>query len=196
MWEFRSRIGIAIVFLLVAKIATILVPVTLKNIVDWFNPALNPDGIHLVPVFLVIAFGLLVLASTLFEELRNTLFLGSNSEWFGKSAFKCLSICINYPMRSIKINRTVGFRAILKEVPEASANFFGTLFSPLPRNFEITVICIFLLITLELKFVFIIAVTIVTYFLFTYYVTRWRRKYRVRMNDADPARTRRVLTRC
>ena len=71
---FRVRIIVAFVFLILAKVATINVPITLKKIVDWFDAALNPESILIVPVFLIVSYGLLSLASTLCEELRNALF--------------------------------------------------------------------------------------------------------------------------
>ena len=74
LWEFRWRIGIALFFLILAKVAIILVPITIKEIVDWFDASLHPESILVVPILLIATYGLLRLASTLFEEIRNALF--------------------------------------------------------------------------------------------------------------------------
>ena len=74
LWEFRWRVGFALFFLILAKVTVILVPITIKKIVDWFYVPLDVEAILVVPIFLIVTYGLLRLASTLFEELRNALF--------------------------------------------------------------------------------------------------------------------------
>ena len=73
LWEFRGRVLIALLSLVVAKIANVGVPLVLKEIVD----SLDIDSSHLVialPVMLLLAYGALRVASSLFNELRDVLF--------------------------------------------------------------------------------------------------------------------------
>ncbi len=184
--EFRFQIGIALVCLLLAKVATILVPITLKNIVDWFVPNLDRDGISLVPILLIIAFGLLLLASALFEQLRNVLFSQAQQHAvrnIGLQVFRHLhrlSHAFHQKRQTDGNSREIetGIRGINQFL-----RYF--VFNLVPAVFEITLICIFLVIFSQLKFVLISVVTILAYFSFTCYATLWRREFRDRMNAAE-----------
>ena len=59
------------------------------------------------------------------------------------------------------------------------------VFTIVPTVFEIALICVILAINFDALIVIITIVTIVGYGLFTYYVTVWRTKFRVRMNAAE-----------
>ena len=70
--EFRGRVALAMGFLILAKLAGVAVPWSLKLIVDHFeNPA---DALVLVPVALLVGYGLLRFGSVFFSELRDAVF--------------------------------------------------------------------------------------------------------------------------
>ena len=186
LWEFKWRIGIALVFLILAKVAVIMVPITIKRIVDWFDTSLNPDLILIVPVSLILAYGLLGLASTLFEELRNALFSRASQRTVRNIGLKVFRHLHNLSHSFHQDRETGGIsRDIERGTRGINYLLWYIVFSIFPTMFEICVICIFLAINFELKFVTITAGTIAAYFVFTYYVTRWRTKFRVRMNAAE-----------
>ena len=71
LWEFRGRVVLALVFLAMAKVANVSVPLVLKEIVD----ALDPNKATLaLPVLLLLAYGALRLANSTFGELRDVVF--------------------------------------------------------------------------------------------------------------------------
>ncbi|MGH8400115.1 MAG: ABC transporter transmembrane domain-containing protein, partial [Gammaproteobacteria bacterium] len=72
LWEFRGRTLLALAFLIAAKVATVTIPVTLKHIVDALNP--KHGGALVLPLALLIGYGVLRFASTLFGELRDLVF--------------------------------------------------------------------------------------------------------------------------
>ena len=184
--EFRWRIGIALFFLILAKVAIILVPITIKEIVDWFDASLHPESILVVPILLIATYGLLRLASTLFEELRNALFSRASQRAVRNVGLKVFQH-LHQLSHSFHQNRSTG--GISRDIERGTRGINNLLwyivFSIVPTVFEIVVICVFLTINFELKFVAITSGTIVAYSLFTYYITRWRTKYRVRMNAAE-----------
>ncbi len=186
LWVFRVRIIVAFVFLILAKIATINIPITLKKIVDWFDASVNPAEILVVPVALIAAYGLLSLASTLFEELRNALFSRAQQRAARNMALKVFKH-LHELSHAYHQNRQTG--GISRDIERGTRGIiyllWYTVFSVIPTLFEITVICIFLAINFEAKFVLITLGTIIIYFWFTYFVTRWRTKFRVRMNEAE-----------
>ncbi|MFO1270075.1 MAG: ABC transporter transmembrane domain-containing protein, partial [Rubrivivax sp.] len=75
LWRYRWRVGIALAFLVAAKVANVGVPVLLKNLVDAMSvkPG-DPAALLVVPVGLVVAYGLLRLSTSLFTELRELTF--------------------------------------------------------------------------------------------------------------------------
>ena len=69
--EFKGRIAIALTLLVLSKLANVAVPLVLKEIIDAMN---QPRAMLVVPVFLVVGYGLMRLFSTLFGELRDAVF--------------------------------------------------------------------------------------------------------------------------
>ena len=67
----RWRIAAAVVLLLVAKLATVAVPLLLKRIIDAFPQGGLPAQL---PVYLLAGYALLRFSSTLFNEWRDLLF--------------------------------------------------------------------------------------------------------------------------
>ena len=72
LWEYRGRVILALAFLVTAKLANIAVPIVMKAIVDGLSPA---HAVLAVPFALLAAYGALRLSSTLFNELRDIVFV-------------------------------------------------------------------------------------------------------------------------
>jgi ATP-binding cassette subfamily B protein len=68
---FWRRTAAALVLLVIAKLATVAVPLILKRIIDSFS---RPEELLVLPVFLLLAYALLRFAGTLFGELRDLAF--------------------------------------------------------------------------------------------------------------------------
>ncbi|HEX2530638.1 MAG TPA: ABC transporter transmembrane domain-containing protein [Burkholderiaceae bacterium] len=71
MSEYRWRVIGAMLFLVTAKVATVIVPLVLKCIVDLLS---RPEQVLALPVYLLIGYVLLRFSSTLFNELCDLLF--------------------------------------------------------------------------------------------------------------------------
>jgi ATP-binding cassette subfamily B protein len=71
LWEYRGRVLAAVACLVLAKLANVGVPVLMKRIVDTLDPR---QAVLVVPLALLVAYGLLRLSTTLFTELREFLF--------------------------------------------------------------------------------------------------------------------------
>lgn len=72
--EFRGRVVLSVVLLVMAKLATVATPVALKYIVDYLDTTSSEQILLWIPVMLVVAYGLLRFGSTLFSELRDAVF--------------------------------------------------------------------------------------------------------------------------
>ena len=186
LWEFRLRILIALGFLILAKVANVNVPIVLKRIVDWFDTSTGAEVIVTVPVFLVVTYGLLGLTRTLFEELRNALFSRASQRAVRNVALKVFRH-LHRLSHSFHQDRETGgvSRDIERGTRGVNTLLWYIVFSILPTLFEITLICIILAINFEFIFVVFTLVTVISYGLFTYFLTAWRTKFRVRMNAAE-----------
>ena len=186
LWEFRVRISIAVVFLILAKVSTILIPLVLKEIVDWFDQSLNPAEVLIIPAFLVIAYASLKLATTLCEEIRNALFSRASQRAVRNVALRVFQHLHRLSHAFHQDRETGGVsRDIERGTRGINTLLWYIVFSIIPTIFEIAVICGVLAVNFELKFVLITATTIILYSIFTYYVTAWRTQFRVRMNRAE-----------
>ncbi len=186
LWEFRLRICIAFVFLILAKVANVFVPIVLKEIVDWFDNPTGADKILVIPVFLVIAYGVLRLCRTLFEEFRNALFSRASQRAVRNVALKVFRH-LHQLSHSFHQDRETG--GVSRDIERGTRGINNLLwyvvFSILPTIFEISLICVIIAINFELKFVIVTLITVISYGVFTYYVTVWRTRFRVRMNAAE-----------
>jgi ABC-type multidrug transport system fused ATPase/permease subunit len=71
LWEFKGRVALAMVLLIAAKLANVAVPLILKEIVDGLN---QPRAVLVLPVLLLVGYGVLRFLSTGFGELRDAVF--------------------------------------------------------------------------------------------------------------------------
>ncbi|HWT71342.1 MAG TPA: metal ABC transporter permease, partial [Oxalicibacterium sp.] len=71
LWTYKWRVGLALIFLIAAKLANVGVPLVLKHLIDdlTLKPS-DPQALLVLPVGLLIAYGALRLSTTLFTELR------------------------------------------------------------------------------------------------------------------------------
>ena len=186
LWEFRTRIIVAVLFLIFAKVANVLVPILLKAIVDWFDQPSGVDKILVIPIFLVLGYGALRLGRTLFEELRNALFSRASQRAVRNIALRVFRHLHRLSHKFHQDRETGGVsRDIERGTRGINTLLWFVVFSIVPTIFELSLICVVLAINFEAHFVIITMATVLLYGLFTYYVTTWRTKFRVRMNAAE-----------
>ena len=71
LWEFRGRVLLALALLIGAKLASVAVPLVLKEIIDALD---KPRPELVLPLALILTYGLLRFASTTFADLRDVIF--------------------------------------------------------------------------------------------------------------------------
>jgi len=72
IWDYRGRVLLALLVLILAKVANVGIPVVLKYIVDALDTV--DDIAPVLPVALLAVYGVLRLSSALFNELRDAIF--------------------------------------------------------------------------------------------------------------------------
>jgi ATP-binding cassette subfamily B protein len=184
LWNYRGRVMLALGFLVLAKVATVGVPLVLKEIVDDLEPV---EGIELLlPLSFLLLYGALRLASALFNELRDSLFARVRHGATRSVSVKVLEHLHKLSLRYHLERKTGGLsRDIDRGARSISALLNYMVFSLLPTLVEITLIAGILLANYSAWFAAVTFVAVITYIAFTLKITEWRMKYRVTMNAMD-----------
>ena len=183
--DYSIRVGFALLFLVVAKLANVGVPVALKTIVDILDVSGEATLVTL-PLALLIAYGLLRFSTILFQELRNAVFAKASQQSTRKIALKVFEHLHKLSLRFHLDRQTGGISRDIERGSRSIAQLLSFLvFSIIPTIFEIAVVCAILLFNFNVWFAVITLVTVCVYFVYTYKVTEWRIKFRVEMNQAD-----------
>ncbi len=192
LWKYRYRTSIALLFLVLARIANVSVPIVLKNIVDYFGE--RDHLIVIVPVALIIAYGSLRFSAILFNELRNIAFSRA-----GIAIIQHISIQVFEHLHNLSLafhldRKTGGLSRDLERGNLAITSFLRIIvFNIVPVIIEIVMVLSILWRQLDIRFVLVTILVIVIYCLFTFMITRWRTRFRVQMNLSDSAANTRVL---
>ncbi len=189
----KARVLAALSMLVMAKAATVTVPLLFKVIVDQLatpgsvipGAGLVPE-IMLVPVALIAGFGALRLASQAFNELRDFFFAR-----VGRRATRQVALRIFRYMHSLALRfhldrQTGGLSRTIERGTRAIESLLRlSLFSILPTLVEAVLSSAILWIMFGFKYAAVTFVTIIVYIAYTMTLTAWRLKYRRRMNESD-----------
>jgi len=184
LWEFRSRVILAMACLVLAKLASVSLPLVLKDIVDALDTSQN--AILVLPVALLFSYGLIRLASSLFGELRDLVFAKVLQRAIRRIAIKVFQHLHKLAL-SFHLERQTG--GVSRDIERGSRgisfllNF--TLFNILPTLLEIGLIAVILFVNYEPAFAIITLATVSIYITLTLVITEWRLKFRRTMNEMD-----------
>jgi ABC-type transport system involved in Fe-S cluster assembly fused permease/ATPase subunit len=183
LWEYRWRASIAMTFLIIAKLANIAVPLTMKQIVDNLN---TEQAMLAVPVTLLLTYGILRLSSTLFSELRDIVFARVTHRAVRRIALNLFRHLHALSLRFHLERQTGGVsRDIERGTRGISTLMRFILFSILPTVLEITLVTVLLYKKFEPLFAIITLSAVAIYIITTVVITEWRTTYRRKMNDLD-----------
>ncbi len=189
--EYKGRVAAALVFLVAAKLANVTVPIVLKDIVD----SLSPEHAALaVPVALLLAYGALRFATTLFTELREVAFARVTHRAVRRIALEVFRHLHSLSLRFHLDRQTGGMSRDIERGSRAIASLMGyTVYSILPTLLEIALVTGILLYKYDVAFALITFVTLTAYIGFTVTVTEWRTKFRRLMNEEDSRANTRAI---
>ncbi|MCX7293553.1 ABC transporter ATP-binding protein/permease [Janthinobacterium sp.] len=187
LWVYKWRVLLALLCLVGAKLANVGVPLILKKLVDAMTiTAAHPQALLVLPVGLLVAYGLLRLSTTLFTELREFLFARVTQRAVRTIALQVFRHLHALSLR-FHLNRQTGgmTRDIERGTRSVGSLISYTLFNILPTLVEITLVLGYLVLHYDIWFTVITAVALVSYIAFTVLVTNWRTHFRRTMNDLD-----------
>ncbi|MDO9469806.1 MAG: ABC transporter ATP-binding protein/permease [Nitrosomonas sp.] len=183
LWEFKVRVVLALSLLVLAKLANVSVPLVLKEIVDALD---QPRAMLVLPVFLLVSYGVLRLCSTLFGELRDAIFAKVTQRAIRRVANKVFVHLHTLSLRFHLERQTGGVsRDIERGTRGISFLLNFMLFNILPTLLEISLVLAILISKYDIWFSIIIFLTLLAYIALTLIVTEWRMIFRRTMNNMD-----------
>ncbi len=195
LWRYRWRVGAALAFLLAAKAANVGVPVLLKHLVDALS--IKPGdaaAILVVPVSLLVGYGLLRLSTSLFTELRELIFAKATE---GTARSISLQVFRHLHALSLRFHlerQTGGMTRDIERGTRAVHSLISySLYSIFPTIVEVAMVLTLLAVKFDAAFAWITGGALVAYIAFTVTVTEWRTKFRREMNELDSSAHTRAI---
>ena len=183
IWHYRLRVVLAVGFVLAAKLANIGVPVLLKQLIDSMNTHSAPV---VIPTLLLVAYGVLRLSTSLFQELRGIVFARVLTRTTRVITLRVFAHLHALSLRFHLDRRTGGVTRDIERGMASIADLIDwSLYMILPTVFEIAMVAAILILRYDASFALITLATLFAYGAFTYAATEWRLHFFRTMNDAD-----------
>ena len=191
IWEFRWRVAVAMVLLVGAKLANVGVPLILKEVIDSLDSA---TAMVAAPLALLAAYGVLRFSTTLFQELRDVVFVRVTQRAVRRIALLVFRHLHSLSLRFHLDRQTGGMsRDIERGTSGISTLLSYMLFSIIPVILEFSLVAIILIKRFDWRFPAVTFGAVAAYIAFTIWITEWRTDHRRRANELDSrANTRAV----
>ena len=183
LWEFRGRVLLALALLVGAKLASVAVPLVLKEIIDALD---RPRPELVVPLALILGYGVLRFASTTFADLRDVIFAKVTQR-----AMRRISMAVFKHLHALSLRfhlerQTGGITRDIERGARALSSLVGyLLFRITPTVLEILMVAGILFVKLDWVFGVLTLVTLAAYIGFTVTITEWRTQFVRRANTLD-----------
>ena len=183
VWEFKGRVLIALACLVLSKLAVVGMPLVLRDIIDGLD---SENGTLVLPIMLLLTYGALRLASSLFNELRDAVFARVRYHAMRGISQRVLSHLYSLSLRYHLDRKTGGIIRDLERGTNSLSSILNYLvFNIVPTAAEFVLVAAILLGQYEAKFAIVTFITVVVYITFTLSVTEWRMHYRLKMNSLE-----------
>ena len=185
--DLRTRVSFAVVALVLAKIASVSTPLVLGGAVNSLTKL--SAGINLfmlVPVALIIAYGVARIISFTFVAVRDALFSKVSQHSIRQISLNMFKHLHNLSLQ-FHLNRQTGALAKYIDRGTKGIDFLlrYVLFNVVPTFFEIFLVSGILFYLYGPWYAFVTLITIGLYSYLTFQITEWRNVFRKRMNQAD-----------
>jgi ATP-binding cassette subfamily B protein len=185
--EYRFRVLIAIGCLIAAKVTNLGIPIVLKDLIDSLNINVNsPQVLLVVPLGIIIAYGLLRIFASVFSELREALFAKVTQNAVRKVALQVFEHLHSLALSFHLARQTGGVSRDIERGTRGIQSLISySLYSILPTLIEFCLVLGYLAYSYDIWFAAITLVALALYIVFTVVVTEWRTHFRRTMNDMD-----------
>ena len=185
--DLKIRVSFAVIALVLAKVASVSTPLVLGASVN--SLAELSSGINLfmlVPVALIVGYGVAKIISFAFVEVRDALFSKVSQHSVRQISLSMFKHLHNLSLQ-FHLNRQTGALAKFIDRGTKGIDFLlrYVLFNIVPTFFEIFLVSAILFYLYGPWYAVITLTTIGLYSYFTFQITEWRNVFRKRMNQAD-----------
>jgi ABC-type transport system involved in Fe-S cluster assembly fused permease/ATPase subunit len=194
LWLYKWRVVLALGFMVAAKGANVSVPLLLKELVDTMTPAVGratglppgSEGLLIVPLGLLIAYGALRFSTSLFTELRELIFAKATEGATRSIALQVFGHLHALSLRFHLERQTGGMtRDIERGTRGVQSLISYSLYSIVPTLIEVAMVLTLLGVKFEAWYVYTTLAALALYIFFTVRVTEWRTQFRREMNELD-----------
>ena len=188
LWQYKWRVMAALTFMVGAKVANVGVPLLLKQLVDNMTPNFTSGAqvLLVVPVALLLGYGLLRLSTSLFTELRELVFSKATEGAARSISLEVFRHLHNLSLRFHLERQTGGMTRDIERGTRAVRTLIGfTLFNIAPTLIEMALVLTLLAVKFDAWFAWITVAALVLYITYTITVTEWRTQFRIKMNEMD-----------
>ncbi|WP_339714570.1 ABC transporter ATP-binding protein/permease [uncultured Sneathiella sp.] len=182
--DLKFRVVLAFTLLVMAEVASVYTPYLMKFIVDDLTGDVNP--VVLMPLGLIVAFGVARVLTQSFSELRDAVFAKVGQHAIRQVALNTFRHLHRLSLRFHLDRQTGGLSRVIERGTKGIDFLLRfMLFNIVPTVLKILFICGILLVEYGWLMSLITFVTLLGYIYFTLAVTEWRLKYRRTMNEKD-----------
>ena len=189
LWQYKWRVMAALGFMVGAKLANVGVPLLLKELIDTmsFKPS-DPTAVLVVPVSLLLVYGVLRLSASAFTELRELVFAKATQGAARQIALETFQHLHGLSLRFHLERQTGGMtRDIERGVRGIESLISYSLYSIVPTLIEVALVLSILAVKFDVWFAGITLLALAVYIVFTVSVTEWRTHFRRLANEFDSA---------
>jgi len=192
--DLQRRVGVSMLLLLAAKLATMAVPFTFK----WATDALTGEGtapvapsswllwVFAAPVAMTIAYGGTRILMALLTQARDGIFAKVAMNAVRRLAFRTFEHMHQLSLRFHLERKTGGLTRVLERGRNAIETIVRMVIMQLvPTIIELVFIVVVLLYQFDWRYVVVVLGVVALYMAYTYKATEWRINIRRRMNDSD-----------
>ena len=185
--ELRGRVVLSIVLLVLAKVATVGVPIFYKRAVDALTVEGSvSDALVAVPLALLVGYGSLRVLQQLFAELQGMVFTKVAERATRRVGLKTFRHLHALSLRFHLDRQTGGLSRIMERGTRAIDVLLRlALFRTGPQILELLFVCGVLWSLYDWRFAAVTLVTVGGYIAYTVVLTEWRMKFRRAMNESD-----------
>lgn len=180
----RLRVGAVCLLLILAKIATICVPYAYSRVIDALQPTAGRGA--MMPLMLIVGYGLLRMAAAALGELRDALFAPLRYRISRIAAMRSFTHMHQLSLR-FHLNRQSGSvtQAIARGTDAIETVLRVGVFNVVPTMIEALMVIAVIWRLFDWRYAIVMLLAVAAYVAFTIGFTSWRIGLRRRMNDIN-----------
>lgn len=183
---YKARIIFTLLCLVMAKAANLGVPIMLKKIVDAMSISTTSQALLVVPISLIVAYGLLRLSASLFAELRELIFSKVTENAVRQVGLQVFNHLHALSLRFHLTRQTGGMTRDIERGTRGIQSLISfSLYSIIPTLIELAMVLGYFFYAYDIWFVVVTFAALFCYVVFTVLVTEWRTHFRREMNNLD-----------